>query len=243
MPIPLNRLIRSKFRKLRHVWSKTEHVHFLHIGKTGGTALRNVFSNYPPTGNRVLVAHGHTTTLADVPPGEKVVFVLRNPLTRYISGFNSRLREGQPRYFSPWSPEEGTAFKKFPRPTELAEALASTCPETKVAAEHAMRNILHVSEPYAKWFDSLDYLESRRADIKYVGFQESLHTDFEELKKALCLPANAELPSDKVAAHRSPDGVDKTLSPLAEEILRSWYAEDFKFIDYSKALMTERNNS
>ena len=40
--------------------------------------------------------HGHGVRLADVPLDDDVFFVIRHPLERFVSGFNSRLHRGRP---------------------------------------------------------------------------------------------------------------------------------------------------
>src|SRR6056297_3418392 len=68
-------------------------VHFLHIRKAGGTAIKEALKDIAVKQNVIL--HPHKTRLKDIPEGEKVFFFLRNPVSRFVSGFNSRLREGE----------------------------------------------------------------------------------------------------------------------------------------------------
>lgn len=60
-------------------------IHFLHIGKTGDTSIKNVFNNkfLTITNKYVFVIHNHGTTLRDIDHDEKVFFIVRDPLTRY----------------------------------------------------------------------------------------------------------------------------------------------------------------
>src|SRR6056297_1213665 len=95
-------------------------VHFLHIRKAGGTAIKEALKDIAVKQNVIL--HPHKTRLKDIPEGEKVFFFLRNPVSRFVSGFNSRLREGKPRYNSPWNEGEKVAFSRFPTANDLAEA-------------------------------------------------------------------------------------------------------------------------
>jgi hypothetical protein len=39
-------------------------------------------------------------------PDMRLCFILRDPLSKMISGFNSRLVQGRPTYNSLWSPQE-----------------------------------------------------------------------------------------------------------------------------------------
>src|SRR5919108_4446855 len=110
-------------------------VHFLHIGKTGGTAIKHILKRHSVTRGYVIRRHGHRTTLREVSAGEKVIFFVRDPLSRFISGFYSRLRQGQPRYFNPWTPEERMAFERFDTPNRLAVGLFSENEEKRRGAQ------------------------------------------------------------------------------------------------------------
>lgn len=206
-------------------------VHFLHIGKTGGTAVKHALRDHLSTPGYTLHLHPHETTLRDIPTGEKAMFFLRDPLERFISGFYSRQRQGQPRYFSPWSPEEKVAFERFPTPDVLGRALSSPIKETKEHAVQAMRAIQHVRNSFWNWFGDERYYRSRQADIFFIGFQDSLAADFEELKISLGLPEHLTLPQNDVTAHRNPKGLDRTMSAEAQMNLRGWYAADYAFMD------------
>jgi hypothetical protein len=165
-----------------------------------------------------------------MPEGDGAVFCLRSPTSRFISGFYSRQRQGQPRYFERWTPDEKIAFEEFQTPNHLALALSSADAAARLRAEKAMRSIEHVKNGYAKWFESEEYLLSRLSDIFFIGFQETLAEDFEILKSKLGLPFNLKLPTDDITAHRNPEHLDKKLNEPAIENLNRWYADDFRFL-------------
>lgn len=214
-------------------------VHFLHLGKTGGSAVKYAVEDCPnPHVRYAIYLHPHETTLRDVPVGEKFFFFLRDPVSRFISGFYSRQREGRPRYFLRWTPDEKIAFERFGSPNELARALSSADREERTAAEAAMRSILHVKDSYWNWFQSEEYFLSRLPDLFFVGFQERLSEDFDIVKSRLGLPALA-LPTDEVHAHRNPAGVDKRLDERAVANLQAWYAADLRFVDLCRELARE----
>jgi hypothetical protein len=204
--------------------------HFLHIGKTGGSAVADALQSVDAE-HRVLL-HGHKTVLSDIPAGEHAVFFVRDPVTRFVSGFNSRLRQGRPRYDVPWRPKEVAAFSRFPTPNRLAEALADEDHEVRAAAEQAMNSIAHVNKHLRHFLVSTDYLARRAADILFVGFQETLATDFSRLKQLLRLPETIRLSDDPVAIHRTPAGFSTNLSRRGEEAIRHWYREDVDIYAY-----------
>jgi len=197
---------------------------FLHIGKTGGTAIKNALR---PCGYRSPYAidlRRHDTTMMDVPAGTPFFFAIRDPIDRFASGFNSRQRRGAPRLNLPWSDDEAIAFARFSSANELAEAIGT--PE----AEHAMHSINHVRASYWHWFKDEDTFLSREGDIFGILRQAELTADFEELATRLGLAGRAVLPTDVRHAHRDPGLLDRSLSALAVENLTQWYARDFDFI-------------
>lgn len=212
-------------------------VHLLHIGKTGGTAIKAVFSTYPETPRYLLLNQRHAVRLQDIPVGEKVVFMTRDPISRYVSGFISRLRQGLPRHRGPWSEAERIAFQDFTTPNELAVALSSENEDRRQKAVQAMKGIYHVRSSMWDWFGDEQYLQSRLDDILFAGRQEYLSADFEALKKKLLLPEEASLPVDDVAAHRTPDHFDKKLSDEAVANLKQWYAREYDFLEMCRKVL------
>jgi hypothetical protein len=124
--------------------AELENIHFLHIGKTGGTALGSVLKAYPVTRQYAISVHFHDVRLTDIPAGEKVFFFLRDPISRFISSFYSRQRQGRSRYNFAWSPEEECAFGLFKTANDLGQALVDEGSESYEHAVNAMLNIHHV---------------------------------------------------------------------------------------------------
>ena len=208
-----------------------ESVHFLHIGKTGGTAIKEALKHFSEHGNLKIWLHGHEVKLSDIPRGDKVVIFIRDPISRFVSGFYSRMRQGRPRYNAPWTPGEAQAFRIFKTPNELAKSLSASDPNLRKAAVKAMKNIRHVNTFLSDWLISKEYLLKRREDILFIGCQESLDQDFEILKKLLKLPPEITLPKDPVKAHKNPLHVNKNLEEKAVENLRKWYTKDYELYD------------
>lgn len=221
--------------------SRKPKAHFLHIRKCGGTAIKGALSPLATAGTYRLQLHPHERKLRDIPPGEPLFFCVRDPIARYVSGFYSRQRQGKPRYFSPWSDAERQVFVRFNTADCLAVALSADEPPTREAAETAMRSIRHVRDFYSSWFASEDELVRRWPDVLMILFQETLDADFVTLVQLLGLESrHPALPTDDIAAHRSPTSVDQSLSPLALENLNRWYASDFSFVALCRELMSSR---
>ena len=224
----------------RHRSRGRQSVHFLHIGKTGGSAVKFALRDDLLTPRYAIRLHRHGRKLNDVPTGQKVIFFLREPISRYVSGFYSRRREGRPKTFVPWSEAEKAAFEHFDSANALAEAISSSDEGERRRAHEAMSSIQHVRSSYRDWFISEEYFLRRSDDILFVGFQESLSDDFARLKSTLALPETVRLPTDDVHAHRNPSGIDTSLSATARQNLGAWYRADVEFLSLCRKMFGER---
>jgi len=231
--------ISHKLASVTHKILGKRKIHVLHIGKTGGSAVKDALREYPETRRYEILLHKHHTKLVDIPGGEGTIFFLRDPVSRFVSGFYSRQRQGQPRISIPWSAEEKLAFEHFDTPNDLAVAINSTDTVERDWALQAMRTIGHVKTSYWDWFQNEEYLRSRVSDIFFIGFQERLDEDFEILKSKLGLPENLTLPKDEIRAHKNPLGLDKTLTDEARSNLNEWYKRDFEFIALCEAIIRD----
>jgi hypothetical protein len=209
--------------------------HFLHVGKTAGTAVGAALMAAGSAGDYKIMVQPHGVRLVDVPAEDSFFFCVRDPLSRYVSGFLSRQRQGRPTHYTPWSARETEAFSQFESPDALGRALGAGGVEQS-AAEAAMRSIAHVNRSYWFWFGDEEMLRSRAARLLWIGRQESL--DVRPLARALGLGELA-LPIDGEAAHRAPVGATRLLSPEAEANVRRWYARDYDFLALCDALLNE----
>jgi hypothetical protein len=211
------------------------HIHFLHIGKTGGTSIKAALAPF----QHLVQLHGHGTRLCDVPVGDRVFFFLRDPVSRFVSAFNSRLRCGRPRYNFPWSREEARAFASFKTPDELGLALSSANPLKRHRGHAAMKAIQHLRSSYWDWLESEQALKQRAADIVFIGQQEHLAADFAVVCERLEI-SQAALPQDEVVMHQTPARFAKTLSDKAAETLKAWYAADYEALRICREIATQR---
>ena len=209
--------------------------HFLHIGKTGGTAVNTALTPRSRSGRYEIVLDGHDVDLRQIPPGERFFFVARDPLDRFVSAFNDRQRCSRPRYDVPWTLEEERAYRCFDTPDFLGSALSSPDEALRTAAHEAMTSIYHVRHSYWHWFCDPDYFRSRLDDLLYVMWLPSLQASFARLCKLLRV-RGAELPVDEVGAHRDPAGASHHLSDGAVENLERWFESDFEFMEMCSQL-------
>jgi hypothetical protein len=164
----------------------------------------------------------HTVTARETE--DTLLFTVRDPLARFVSGFNSAKRRDNG---SPWDPGEVLAFPRYPTANVLAEAISS-----ETTAHDAMRQIHHINRHQHSWFPSpaVEWLSLSRYRVLWVGFTETLAADFETLKRRLKLPSEVALP----LVHRAPDNSDTFLSDKARENLAHWYHEDIQLVEWLK---------
>ncbi len=195
----LRKKVEKSIRRTRDRFDPRPVAHFLHIGKTAGTALRAALMDVRKETKYRMVLHGHRAHLAGIPLGDKVFFCVRDPTDRFVSAFLARQREDRPRFDIPWNDQETIAFTHFGTPDELAVAL-SMGNDLQRHAEHTMRSIQHVNRSYWDWFGDPAYFRSRVDDLLWVGRQESL--DLSRLAIALGVD-HLTMPQDPTISHRS----------------------------------------
>jgi hypothetical protein len=212
-------------------------VHFIHIGKTAGTAIKvavasksRLSGSMLRSNGRLFIMHGHNFTLAEVSKGEQIFFVVRDPIKRFESGFYSRKRMGKPRNYNPWTEAEKASFTQFETTDELAQALNHEDSNVKAKAEAAMRSIGHVNSSYWNWFISKEILDKNLDKILVVLCQENLDADYELFRKEFKVDSG-DLPKDEVSSHRNPSGGSSRLSSKSIENLMKWYARDYEFLE------------
>lgn len=233
-------------------------VHFLHIPKCGGSALRSAL--FRPDAVRPLrklapicdcmrrrprrrpcftgldspygriYTHRHEFRLADVGPDDKVIFVARDPISRFISAYYSRYHRGAPRYEVEWTEREAKAFAAFPTPQALAEALGERG-ELGKSAKKAMKSIRHLQKPLTWWTGNARELKKSTPQILYIARQETLAEDWERIKALLELPPDVDLPRDPRIAHSLTTPVDRTMTPEGERKLRKLLSEDYRVLE------------
>lgn len=237
MRLKLKRLLERLFFNLMKLLG-FKVVHFLHIGKTGGTAIKAAFLEKGVFFKKMrickkylFVLHKHDFHLDKVRPNEYVFFVIRDPVERFISGFNSRFRQGLPRKFNPWTQKERKVFEVFDSPNKLAEGLSSEDSGIKQQAISAMGTILHVRNSVWEWFINEDFFINNKSKILFVLRQSNLNQDFNQFKQKLGIEIG-NLPVDPVISHKSPQGIEEVLSNTAFINIRNWYKRDFDFIDF-----------
>lgn len=225
-----------------------EKVHFIHLGKTGGSSIKEALSKFPQDNlskfkyRKIIFYHRHEFTLKGIPEGQKFFFSVRDPIKRFLSAFYAAKRQDLPRYKSPWSEGEKRAFSFFETPNDLAKSLYSQHAELGERAEAAMKSIRHIKTSYWFWFDNEDYFLKRKDDLVMVLQQESLKEDFARLKTKLGLPKEVSLPKDRIIAHSGDSNEDRNLEEISIQNLKRWYARDYEFLEFLRSNNLIRNS-
>jgi hypothetical protein len=211
-----------------------EPVHFLHVGKCAGTALKEALKSDPPPPPIRVRMHSHGVRMMDVPHSDAFFFIVRDPVDRFVSGFMARRNRDTGRYREPWSPAETRAFERFPSPNAVGVALSAGGARRDEAVE-ALRSIAHVRTSYWDWFGNERAVRRRASKILWIGFQEGLEDDIPLLASRLGL-TEIRLPADPTRANRSEATVE--VSTEARNALAAWYRRDYDFVALCRDLAT-----
>ena len=145
---------------------------FMHVGKTAGTTVKTVVQTIRNEGSIGPAVANHTMSLEAVIkkfPEAKISVILRDPLERIISGFNSRLRQGRPVYDRVWSAKEATAFSFFRDVETFLRACISTDDHDISAARFACSAIKHIRNGYARSFTDASTVRSEIGRFYCIG--------------------------------------------------------------------------
>ena len=132
---------------------------FLHIAKTGGTSLIDALRQEYANLSRIPTLLFHSWNLSLVRsyfPNIKLCFLIRDPLERIVSGFQSRLSMGLPRYHVPWTAEEATSFSIYPSVEAFIEGHLSNDPFHISAIEFTSKANVAIRWGYTHHFETAE---------------------------------------------------------------------------------------
>jgi hypothetical protein len=213
----------------------------LHIGKTGGTSLGALIRKLKADDADLRIsklrhrAKLHST--AQERPNTQIGFVIRDPASRFLSSFNSRLRSGRPAHEHAWKTDEAIVYAFFPTANDLGEALYSKDERLKSAAQFAMKNLAHLRRGYEFHLGGIDVLESLKDRIYCVCDLEDLNDRLYEFFAPLGLDEK-RIRSQFKHLHRGAD--TEALSDLALRNLRAVWAKEFEIYEYCREQLIVR---
>jgi hypothetical protein len=220
---------------------------FLHIPKTGGTSIVGLGNNLVKMGYSFPVYFEHSWNIEKIHsayPKMKISLALRDPLERMISGFNSRLRQGRPRYKAVWTPKEAAAMAILPSSKHLLDAMLSEDDYSVSAVAYAFENILHLKWNYCYYFKNADFVRKHKSILGIVGHMDH----FENFAIDLACLCNA--PEDLARALYQKEHCSVITSSILdlytdEEIgkLRERLSEEYSIYDELSKLVTCENST
>lgn len=214
-------------------------VYFLHIGKAAGSQVKQMMAQVNREQSAIeMKALAHDVTLAQLPEPSDYFFSIRDPITRFRSGFYSRKRKGRPRNDIEWTPHEARAFADFEHASDLAEALFEPG-SVGMRAVAAMKAIRHTAQDQIDWFALAGDIFTTRPPV-WVLRQEHLEADLGVLLSRLGLDIQPELRRDSEGAHSNDYSEVPDLTEKGRSNLRQWYAQDFAFYDAVETWMDSR---
>lgn len=209
-------------------------LHFLHIGKAAGTQIGDLAKviNKTQTTWRI-IKHPHAVNLRDLPKGEPFFFSVRHPVSRFVSGFYSRKRKGQPRILKEWTYHEKKAFARFDHANDLAEALFAKGPRG-LQAMAAIQSLSHTAKSQIDWFVRRGFfIEGKH--LAGIIRQEHFDADWVQFCRQIGI-AQPPMPTpDPQRQHRNDYSAVPPLSRAARANLERWYTQDIEFYRYCGA--------
>ena len=215
-----------------------ENFGFLHIGKTAGSSIRQLIRLSADQGYNPPTIFGHAARLPPIlreHPRIRIGFVIRDPIERTISGFQSRLRQGRPTNDSLWSVEEAAAFAFFTDAASFLSALVSDTDERmKSAALFAEKSIKHVARNYVLHLKDVDFLKRQRERIFFCRPIDEVSTSLHQLFEPCGIPREF-VEQHYRPAHVGGGSTERIPASLESSILddlKRHFATEYEIYDY-----------
>ena len=221
----------------------TNHIDFLHIGKCAGNQIDNLLSQISNMRDFTFTHNWHDVKLRHIALGNPYFFSIRNPITRFFSGFYSRKRKGRPKFDVPWSNHDAKAFAFFPHANDIAESLFESDFSGKMA-RYAVNSIDHLRNHQIEWFEDRGYFLDLQPPVWIIRVEYFEH-DFNNLLRALDIGIeikDLDVSNDPIQIHKNDYGDSIPLSTKAIQNLEHWYLRDFYFYDSCEDWLTHRES-
>lgn len=211
----------------------------LHIPKTGGTSLRAALDKAQAQGVPVPLVFPHNLSVALAVrafPDTRHVFLLRDPLERAISGFQSRLRSGRPQFDIPWTAEEAAAFAHFPSVEHWLDAMLRDDDFSYSAVRFAGRAVKHLGWNYVHFFGDAEQVAQRAGRFALIGRTGDM-AQFCAALAGLCGFDPDLLPAEHLhVSQRGPASILARYTPEDQARLRARFEAEYRIVAALEAL-------
>lgn len=209
----------------------------LHVGKTGGTYLRNLaHKDAYKQRNIVRCTHSDTleTTAKQYGDNRQLAFSFRDPAERFVSAFYSRQRQGRPRYQAVWTPGEAISFRYFETPQQILADLRSHSEVSRSASYFALAHIQHIKLGYVHYFQSATRLrlEHKSGNILLCVETPKISENLHRISKAL---RDLPISPSKDDLHANPKDVEK-LDEAARSTMRDHFREEYEIYEAAQQI-------
>lgn len=220
-------------------------VHFLHIAKNAGSQTQEICERVRSQSDAIeFIFEGHRFEPRKIIRKKEYFFSVRNPVTRFKSGFYSRKRKGRPRYDREWSKFETQAFECFEHANDLAESLFRP-DKIGEQATASILSILHTAQNQSAYFASSGHFLEQCPPLAVIRV-EKFEKDISKFLKGLGLGVEIlerVMPTaHDSAVHRNNYADIPELSEKAIRNLERWYAQDIAFYDMCSAWIERQSD-
>ena len=224
-------LVRKAIRRQK-AKGLTDSIVFLHVPKTSGTSFLKFSTKAATHGYPMplrIKHHCKFSLLTSVLPNAKVALIARDPIERYVSAFNSRLRGGRPQRNNSWNDKNAIAFSLFNDPIDWIEGLVSEDDWTISAARYVRTNVSLIRYDYKFYFGSVEAVQQNASRL-LVGTMKD-NEDF--LRRVL---THCDVEFDDVSQHlkayhkarRPTSELTERLDPVTRAKLMEYFAEEYE---------------
>ena len=204
---------------------------FFHLAKNGGGSITWFLRPIRDTWYHA----GHRETLPGLAarfPNAPIVFFVRHPVSRFVSGFYNLHRARSQGVRRLPTAADTIGFHLFPTPNDLLDGLRSDDDWTRSAAEYAINNLPFLRNPLVNNLVSTDTVDAHLPQIAFIGTQENFEASVEAMRTVLSLPSTLSLTTHERKSHRSPASLRTAISDENREVLLNWYRDDLVLYEH-----------
>jgi hypothetical protein len=203
---------------------------YLHIPKTGGSNFRESLSQFNKKSNIKIITIRHFRYI-NLLENKKIIFTIRDPISRFVSSFNSRMNEDKPYGYTKHSIGEMIAFKWYHDVNKLCKDIYSKNIFNLIKSRLALvwirqiNLLLYIITP-------LSFLKKKPL---FIFDSEFLQSDIHFFLKHIGVNKELKLFEKKsIKSHPTSYSKNFILTNDSKKILQRYLKEDYKIYLYCK---------